>query len=184
VNEVQLIRAQLGRERQHAAEVVRACADALSGSGPRGSERLAAVEAFRQAGVEYIAWILSRFEERDQVFHDLLRKRFAAEDPNRRAVEAALGLPGSSREALTKLETALRSADSANDAWMDFLRFFSGAWSTRRDEIDRLFERQAKVTDWRTVSDIDADSIVDERGRYARVKATLPPGIEIPTAAT
>jgi hypothetical protein len=180
MNEVQLIRAQLSLERQHAAEVVRACADALAGAGPKGAERQAAVAAFRQAGVEYLAWILSRFEERDQVFHDLLRKRFAAEDPDRRAVEAALALPGSSREALTKLETALGGA--SDSAWVDFLRFFSGAWSARRDEIDRLFERQAKVADWRTVSDIDADSIVDERGRYARVKATLPAGTEIPTA--
>jgi hypothetical protein len=168
VNEVQLIRAQLSLERQHAAEVVRACADALAG----GTGRLAAVEAFRQAGVEYLAWILSRFEERDQVFHDLLRKRSIAEDPNRRAVEAALALPGSSRDALAKLETALGSANDS--AWKDFLHFFSDAWSTRRDDIDRLFERQAKVTDWRTVSGIDADSIVDERARYARVKATFP----------
>ena len=164
MNEVQLIRAQLGLERQHAAEVVRLLAD--------GSKSPAAVEAFQQAAVDYLAWILSRFEERDQVFHDLLRKRVAAEDPSRRAVEAALALPGSSREALTKLETALGGANDS--AWTDFLRFFGSAWSARRDEIDRLFERQAKVTDWRTVSGIDADSIVDERSRYARVKATLP----------
>ena len=170
MNEVQLIRAQLRLERQHAAEVARALGD------------LAGVEAFRQTAVEYLAWLLSRFEERDQVFHDLLRKRSPAADPERRAAEAALALPGSSREALTKLETALANGTS-DSAWTDFLRFFSGAWSARRDEIDRLFERQAKVTDWRTVSGIDADSIVDERGRYARVKATLPAGIEISTTA-
>ena len=171
MNEVQLIRAQLGLERQHAAEVVRLLAD--------GSKRLAAAEAFQQAAVDYLAWILSRFEERDQVFHDLLRKRFATEDPNRRAVETALALPGSSREALTKLETALGGANDS--AWTDFLRLFSSAWSDRREEIDGLFERQAKVTDWRTVSGIDADSIVDERARYAGVKATLP--AETSTAA-
>ena len=163
MNEVQLIRAQLGLERQHATEVVRLLSD--------GSKRLAA-EAFQQAAVDYLAWILSRFEERDQVFHDLLRKRFATEDPNRRAVESALALPGSSRETLTKLETALGGANDS--AWTDFLRFFSSAWSDRREEIDRLFVRQAKVTDWRTVSGIDADSIVDERARYTRVQATLP----------
>jgi hypothetical protein len=129
--------------------------------------------------VDYLAWILSRFEERDQVFHDLLRKRFATEDSDRRAIEAALALPGSSHEALTKLETALGGANDSG--WTDFLRLFSSAWSDRREEIDRLFERQAKVTDWRTVSGIDADSIVDERARYARVKATLP--AETSTAA-
>ena len=170
MNEVQLIRAQLSLERQHAAEVVRSLAD------------LAKVEAFRPTAVEYLAWILSRFEERDQVFHDLLRKRFAAEDPDRRNAEAALELAGSSREALARLETALGGANDG--AWTDFVRFFNGAWSSRRAEIDRLFERQAKVTDWRTVSGIDADSIVDERGRYARVKARLPAGIDFSTART
>ena len=160
MNEVQLIRAQLTLERQHAAEVVRSLAE------------LVAVESFRQIAVDYLAWVLSRFEERDQVFHDLLRNRYPAEDPNRSAAEKALALPGSSRDALTKLETALRGTDA--DKWHEFLHFFTGAWSARRDEIDRLFERQAKVTDWRTVSDIDADSIVDERGRYARVNAARP----------
>ena len=240
MNEVELIRGQLTLERQHAAEVARACASALVAAGSRGTERLASLEAFRQAGVEYLVWMLSRFEEREQVFHDLLRGRFPTEDPNRRAVEAALALPGTSREALAKLETALcptvdsgstpapagdslapaggsfadrsvagRSVAPAGDSlapaggsfadrsvadrsvagrsvarWSDFLRFFSGTWSARRDEIDRLFERQAKVTDWRTVSEIDADSIVDERSRYARVKATLPAGIEMSPPAS
>jgi hypothetical protein len=187
MNEVELIRGQLSVERQHAADVARACATALATAGSHDSERVASLEAFRHAGVDYLVWILTRFEVREQVFHDLLRSRFPAEDPDRRAVEAALELPGSSREALAKLETALDStvdADSTAPRWTDFLRFFSGAWSARRDEIDRLFERQAKVADWRTVSDIDADSILDERGRYARVRATLPAGIEMPLTAS
>jgi hypothetical protein len=223
MNEVELIRGQLTLERQHAAEVARACASALAAASSQGTEGLASLEAFRQAGVEYLVWMLSRIEEREQVFHDLLRGRFPTEDPNRSAVEAALALPGTSREALAKLETALgpnvdsgstvapagdslapaggsfadrsvagRSVAPAGDSlagrsvarWTDFLRFFNGAWSARRDEIDRLFERQAKVTDWRTVSDIDADSIVDERSRYARVRATLPAGIEMSPMAS
>lgn len=181
MNEVELIRRQLGVERQHAADVSRACANALAAAGSPASDRLAALEAFRQASVEYLVWILSRFEEREQVFHDLLRSRLPAEDPDRRAVERAFALQGTSREALAKLETALSSTGAAEGTatrWAEFLRFFSGAWSARRDEIDRLFEQQAKITDWRTVSYIDADSIVDERNRYARVKATTPAGID------
>jgi hypothetical protein len=101
-------------------------------------------------------------------------------------VEAAFSLPGTSREALAKLETALgvNGATATTTAWTEFLHFFSSAWSARRDEIDRLFERQAKIADWRTVSDIDADSIVDERTRYARVKATLPAGTEVQSSAS
>ena len=187
MNEVELIRRQLGLERQHAADVSRACANALAAAGSQSPDRLASLEAFRQASVEYLVWILSRFEEREQVFHDLLRGRLPADDPDRQAVESALALQGTSREALAKLETALGSTcDSGSTAtlWTEFLRFFSGAWSARRDEIDRLFERQAKITDWRTVSDIDADSIVDERNRYGRVKATMPAGIDMQTATS
>lgn len=182
MNEIELIRRQLAVERQHATDVARACASALAGADTAEnstltSDRGASIAAFRAASVEYLAWILSRFEEREQVFHDLLRKRFAADDPNRRAVEAALALPGSSREALARLEGALSAGNA--DRWSEFLQFFTGAWSTRRDEIDRLFERHAKVPDWRTVSTIDADSIVDERNRYARVAATWPTDIEM-----
>jgi len=186
MNEVELIRRQLGVERQHAADVSRACATALVAASSQGPDGLALLEAYRQASVDYLVWILSRFEEREQVFQDLLRSRLAADDPDRRAVEAAFTLPGTSREALAKLETALGATGGTDTAarWTEFLRFFSSAWSPRRDEIDRLFERQAKIADWRTVSDIDADSIVDERNRYARVKATMPAGVEIQSSTS
>lgn len=179
MNEIELIRTQLNVERQHAAAVARACAEALGAP----SSTVDSIEPFRAAGVEYLAWILSRFEEREQVFRDLVRKRFTAEDPHRRAVEAALTQPGSNREALSRLETALgeRTASEGESAalrWSEFLHFISGPWSIRRDEIDQLFQVQAKVVDWRTVSGIDADSIVDERHRWARVKTTMPTDTE------
>jgi hypothetical protein len=184
MNEVELIRSQLAVERQHAADVARACASALATGDSQAGGRPTSAEPFRQAAVEFLVWILTRFEEREQVFHDLLRNRFAADHPQRRSVEAALTLTGTSREALAKLETALGSSsiqESESTAqWAHFLRFFSGAWSARRDELDRFFEQQAKVADWRAVSGIDADSIFDERSRYARVRATLPEGIEMP----
>jgi hypothetical protein len=181
MNEVELIRGQLAVERQHAADVARACASALTTGDSREGDRDASAEPFRQAAVEYLVWILTRFEEREQVFRDLLQSRFAADHPQRRAVETTLALAGTSREALTKLETALDSSPVApsdsSARWTDFLRFFAGPWSARRDELDRLFEQQAKVADWRAVSGIDADSIFDERSRYARVKATQPAGL-------
>ena len=177
MNEVELIRAQLCVERQHAAAV----AEALSSVGSHTGDRLASLEAFRQASVEYLVWTLTRFEEREVFFHDLLRGRFAADDPDRRTAEASLARPGTSREALARLETALASSADADRAvrWPDFLQFFNGPWSTRRDELDRLFARQAKVAEWRAVSAIDADSIFDERSRYERVRTTLPAGVDL-----
>lgn len=185
MNEIELIRRQLSVERQHATEIARTLAGALaavSSTDPRvAADSVAAVEVFRTASVDYLVWSLSRFEERDQVFHDLLRKRSSAGDPNRRAVEAALALAGSSRDALAHLEGALSGTGA--DRWNRFLHFFNGDWSTRRDEIDRLFTQLAKVPDWRTVSGIDADSIVDERTRYARVKAATPTDMELSSSS-
>ncbi|HVW67573.1 MAG TPA: hypothetical protein VHB68_01305, partial [Steroidobacteraceae bacterium] len=168
---------QLDLEKQHAASVSRACASALAAASTQGGSPAPGLADFRQACVDYLVWILTRFEEREQVFHDLLRARLPSDDPQRRAAEGALATAGSSREALAKLETALGSDGTAR--WNDFLQFFTQAWSQRRDELDRLFAQHAKTTDWRTVSAIDADSIFDERHRYARVQAALPVGVEL-----
>jgi hypothetical protein len=180
MNEVELIRAQLSVERRHASDVTRA----LSAVASRSGDGLATAQDFRQAGVDYLVWTLSRFEEREQTFHDLLRSRASPDDAERRAVESALGKTGTSREALAKLETALGSPPGADSErlgrWADFQQFFAGAWSARRDALDKLFTQQATVSDWRAVSGIDADSIFDERSRYARVRAALPAGIELP----
>jgi hypothetical protein len=182
MNEVELIRAQLSLERQHAAAV----SHALSAGAAQSGEHPASLAAFREASVDYLAWILSRFEEREQVFHDLVRERFSPDDAARRAVEEVFALQGTSREALAKLEAALRAgSDEASDSgarlWAEFRQFFDGAWRTRRDALDELFPQHARITHWRMMSAIDADSIFDERNRYSRVRASLPEGIELPS---
>jgi hypothetical protein len=189
MNEVELIRVQLSVERQHATEVSQACVSALWAAVSAGGESLAGLQPFRQASVEYLVWVLARFEERDQVFRDLVHSRFGVDDPTRRAVDKTLSLAGSSRDVLAKFEAALASTTGSAAAssagtdphWDEFLQFFSGAWSARRDQLDSLLEREATVADWRAVAGIDADSIFEERSRYARVRATLPAGVEMPT---
>jgi hypothetical protein len=189
MNEVELIRAQLAAERQHAAEVSQACVSALWAAVSAGGESLTELQPFRQASVEYLVWVLARFEERDQVFRDLVHSRFGVDDPTRRTVDKTLSLAGSSRDVLAKFEAALASTTGSPAAssagtdpnWDEFLQFFSGAWSARREQLDSLLERQATVADWRAVAAIDADSIFEERSRYARVRATLPAGVEMPT---
>jgi hypothetical protein len=168
MNEVQLIRAQLSTERRHAAEV----ASALERAGTQAAQSGGALAEFRQACVDYLVWVLARFEERDQLFADLLHSRLAPEDAARRALDETLARSGKSREALAKLEAALASSPaSADRTWRDFGEFFNAAWSPRRDAIDQLLERNARVGDWRVISGIDADSILEERTRHARVAA-------------
>jgi hypothetical protein len=182
MNEVELIRAQLSLEQQHAIEVSRA----LSAAGARQGDNPDSGQTFRQASVDYLVWTLSRFEVREQTVRDFLRDR-AHDDLERRALESALELPGTSRAALTRLEAALdstaRGVADRIGSWTDFEQFLASAWSARRDALDKLFAQHAKVTDWRAVSSMDADSIFQERSRYARVRTALPPGIQMPAVS-
>ena len=175
-----MIRAQLTAERQHASTVANACATAL---GRRNAVALSsgpALEEFRQACVDYLVCVLAWFEERDQRLSDLWHARLAPADAGRRALEDLLASPGRSREALEKLEAALActSAPSpgsrAQESWREFAQFFNSVWSARRDAIDALLAASPRTTDWRLIAGIDADSILEERQRYARVSAALP----------
>lgn len=172
MNELQIIRNQLSVERQHAAEVATACANVLQGQP--------ALKEFREASVEYLAWVLARFEEREQTLLDLMRAHRAVPEQAQSALQEMIGRPGKSREALAKLELALgSSADPNATRWREFGQFFNGVWRTRREAIDAFLEQNARVADWRTISAIDADSILEERRLYERVREYLPTGVEL-----
>ena len=184
MNEIQLIRGQLSTERSHASAVVSAGAvDARSsGDEPLRGE-------FARACVDYLVHVLAWFEERDQRAGDLARSRStgAAGDAGSRvgrALEDALSQPGRSREALAKLERAVAAggdaaAADASALWQDFARYFDGVWSARRDAIDARLAEELRPAEWRAVAGIDADSILEERRRFARVRATLPAGVTL-----
>ena len=181
MNEVELIRHQLALERAHVGAVADACANAMQGA----TGDLATADSlgnFRRACVEYLACVLAWFEERDQRLTDLLQARFASADPARRALEEMLARQGSSREVLAKLEAACADITSSGSAgrqqqWREFSEFFNGVWSARRDALDALLSTDSRATDWRTFGGIDADSILEERRRYAQVCAQVPSGM-------
>jgi hypothetical protein len=184
MNEIDIIRSQLALEQSHAAEVANACAAAFgSSAAPFASSE--AMARFRDACVSYLVWVLARFEERDQTLCELL----AARPPPAASAGAShpghpIGQSGTSREALSRLESALAAGDSeaARRGWEEFARFFNSAWAPRRAALERALAEQASVAEWRAVCAIDADSMLDERSRYARVGAQLPPGIELRSA--
>ena len=163
MNEIELIRNQLRAERSRAIEVAAAVAAAQAyRSVPPAAEGAAAPSALaandlRAAATDYLVFVLTRFEERDQLLLE-------------RSPSLALsGMPGASREALSRLEIALGS--EAPQPWGDFLAFIDGPWRARRDAFDSVLEGNPRVPDWRAVSFVDADSILDERARYARVQS-------------
>jgi hypothetical protein len=183
MNEAQLIRNQLALERGHAGAVANACANALqgdSGAVPTSD----ALGQFRRACVDYLACVLAWFEERDQRLTDFMETRFKTTDPAGRALAEVLGRRGRSRDALAKLEaacsgTAAPGAAGGQQGWREFAEYFNGLWSTRRDALDALLAANTGASDWRTLGGIDADSILEERRRYAQVCAQLPPGVTL-----
>ena len=98
-----------------------------------------------------------------------------------RELAALIGRSGTSREALSRLEAALAAGDTpaARARWQEFAAFFDSAWAPRRLALERALAEHLAVADWRTVCAIDADFILDERRRFARVVAQLPPGLEL-----
>lgn len=172
MNEIEIIRSQLAAEQSHAAQVADACAAAFGGGRARPSSD-APMAQFREACTGYLVWVLARFEERDQTLSEL---------PPGRQLGAILARPGTSREALSHLEAALAAGESSpgtRAAWQAFADFFNTAWLPRRMALERALAAHAVVADWRSVCAIDADSILDERNRFARIRALLPPGIEL-----
>jgi len=191
MNELEIIRSQLAVEQSHAAEVANACAAVFGSKGP--GARSEATTLFREACVSYLVWVLARFEERDQTLSELIASgrspaaRSAA--AGARDLSSLITRSGTSREALSRLEAALAAGESqaAGSLWQEFARFFHSAWLPRRIALEKALTEHLGVADWRAVCAIDADSMLDERNRYAQVVAQLPPGIELqrtsPTAA-
>ena len=186
MNEIQLIRQQLAAERQHASAVANACSSALGRAESKAVALGSPLAEFRQACVDYLVCVLAWFEERDQRLAELWHARLPRMDSARRAVDEALARHGRSREALEKLEAALAATGAASaqrglqKSWQEFAQFFNSVWSARRDAIDDELARHASTADWRLVGGIDADSILEERRRYARVRQTLPAGESLP----
>jgi hypothetical protein len=188
VNEIQLIRSQLSAERERATAVAHACAAVLAGAGPQNLPSGATLEEFRLASVEYLACVLGGFVERDRRLGEVYA-RLPADDPERRSVERILAGGGSSREALERLERAAGNSAGGSDGgsrrgreerWRDFARFLSGPWKARREALEQRLASNPRVADWRAVGGMDADSILEERRRYARVRPHLPAGAAAP----
>jgi hypothetical protein len=77
--------------------------------------------------------------------------------------------------AVTRFEAAPELvAQLASGLSPEFLAAFTEASCRHFEKLDAVLARNLPVTEWRAVSRIDADSIVAERVRYSRVKATIP----------
>ena len=174
MNESQLIRRQLALEREHLAAVAQACAQALP---PATGAPAAALAQFQRASTEYLCCVLGWYAARDQRLA-ALAAGLGSEDPRCVTVNQILARTGDSRAAQALLTAA---AGGRAAGWPQLLQFLRGPWSARRDALEGLWAHDARVGDWRLIGGIDADGMLEERTRFARVAALLPAGASLAT---
>ncbi len=170
MNETQLIRAQLAREREHLNAVARACAHSFQGASAAALTPGSGLQPFHEAATEYLALVLGWYEARDARLARLAAT-LGAEDPRCSTVRELLAREGSSTQALRTL-AACRDPGS----WQALAAFLDGPWSRRRDALEGLLANDSQAGDWRAIGGIDADGIMEERRRFARIAALIPPG--------
>jgi hypothetical protein len=179
MNETEIIRRQLATERMHAAQVANACTRVFGAVG--GSTHA----AFREASINYLVWVLSRFEQRDQLLAERIAHRVGipehtAATATFHALAALAARPGTSHQALILLETALAAPqEAAPAAWQAFAHYFNTTWYERREALENQLAQLRRLPEWRALCAIDADSILEERTRYAHVAAHLPAGVTL-----
>jgi hypothetical protein len=171
MNESQLIRQQLALERAHLAAVARACAEILGGA--TGQEP-AVPGDFGHACEAYLGCVLRWYEARDQRLGQLAAG-LGSQDPRGSTVSALLASSGSASEALQKLGAAA----STPGGWQGFEQFLRGPWSARRDALERLLAHESRAAHWRLIAGIDADGILQERVRFARIASLMPAGTSL-----
>jgi hypothetical protein len=179
MDEMQIIRQQLAVERRHLAAVAQACASALQGANTPTPASGPTLAQFQEACTQYLGCVLDWYQQRDARLQRLAAGLEPA-DPRCSPVHEILARSGGGGEALAQLAAA--AADPA--AWNRFVQFLSGPWSGRRDALEQLLANDSRAADWRRISAIDADGILEERARFSRVAALVPAGVVLGASGT
>ncbi|MBV6415686.1 MAG: hypothetical protein CMLOHMNK_00199 [Steroidobacteraceae bacterium] len=168
MDELAILRDQVATERRHLAAVKKACRAALQAGG--GAQRL--TDTCR-AAASYLAFGARRLHAQDHAHCVLLRPRVPRGDTANHALLDDL------EQTLKQLQGALQSLEAAADpvagigAYLDFI---DNVLARRRHNLEHLFRTHYTIDDWRAASLVDADSILDERERFAAVRAAFPAG--------
>jgi hypothetical protein len=155
MNEVQLLRRQIATERQHAREAAAHCA-CVRTTTPAASRVFSEINSVNSSIYdEYIMYYIVR--ERARALAHIAR--LSPSTPLAPAEEVALRSLRDALEETANPDAALHLIDAT-------------------EAIEKLAERCYKVEDWRSVAQVDADSILQERRLWAEVirHGTVTPG--------
>lgn len=188
MNELAFIRAQVATERRHMAAIRSALTAALA---PIPDTTAASVrDSFFQVCADYLVYSVGRLNAQDQAHCDQLRPRVPRSDASAHgALEALQARLEQSRAAIGELSQALNarrsgSLDAAGlaAAAERYVAFYQAVLAPQRHRLSHLLDAHYRIEDWRSASWVDADSVLEERSRYAACIAQRPPGIDIPEA--
>jgi len=172
MDEIAILRGQLATERQHLAAVKKACRAALARGGDTPG-----IDGFARACASYLLHIGRRLLAQDQAHTVLLRPRVAPGDAaNRQLLDDLETTLGQLRSALQALEASAAPVAGLRD----YLDFVDDVLAKRRHVLEPLFAAHYTVEDWRAAAFVDADSILEERERFAACQAAAPPGVPAP----
>lgn len=163
MDELALLRDQVATERRHFAAVKEACRAALRAGG----DREALADTCR-AAIAYLAYGARRLHAQDHAHVLLLRPRIASGDAaNHRVLDDLASTLERARAALLALESAPDPVAGVTT----YLDFVDEVLGRRRHSLEALFQAHYSIDDWRATSFVDADSILEERERYAAFRA-------------
>jgi hypothetical protein len=182
MNEQEFLDQQLALERRHLSEVKNALEAAIAAHFDEHT-----LDRFCQTCGGYLVFVLERFNAQEQKHVDLLRPRVTVDEGtfDQLLADYSLALEAS-REAVGRLRSALEAriggkvpAAELIAQSKQYIDFYNETLRKRAPLTAALFARHYKLADWRASSFITADSILEERTRYAAVHAGLPSGIEL-----
>jgi len=172
MDELAILRGQIATERRHLVAVKAACRAAL----PAG-RRTTGVDDFARIAGDYLLHGGRRLLAQDHAHVVLLRPRLAAGDA------ASHRLLDDLEATLRQLRTALQALEAGADrvaGLHDYLEFVDGVLARRRHVLEPLLAAHYSIEDWRAAAFVDADSILEERERYAACRAAAPAGAFAP----
>lgn len=173
MDELALLREQLALERDHRGAVRHAARAALEAR--YDPEHL---QLFAVCALEYLLWSGSRGVAQDGSRLRLLKARTASSGTSDHAL---LDSHATTLDEPTRAVVLLKAAGDPVERLRAYLALPESAHLSGRPLPDGALERYLRIEDWRELAGIDADSILEERERFERLRRALPGGVSLGT---
>jgi hypothetical protein len=145
---------------------------------------------FFLACAAYIVFSMDRLHHQDQVIHDLLAERIAADDmAAHERLDDLAERQGKSRELIEQLQRVaeeltadLDALGEFEDTAVNFVDAFSSLMAPRKNPFEKYTDELFTDEDWIVIAGVTDESRLIEKELYAAVQVNAPDGLEPETA--